>query len=323
MIEINGTPVGDGYPCYIVAEIGINHNGDLAIAKKLIDLAVSAGSNAVKFQTRTVEVVYSKEELQKPRSVPKPVLENAMRRNVLPKANIDRLVESDFEDSTNGDLKYALEFTLEEYKEIDSYCREKNITWLTSCWDTSAFERMEKEFDLPCHKIASPCNEDNELLCLARKSGKPVILSTGMTDLEGVRDAVEILGLNNLILLHCTSVYPNKTEAEDDILRMINLRGIDTLRREFGVPVGFSSHDDGIQPSYAAAGRGAVMLEKHITLNRRLFGSDQGSSVEPIEFARLCRMVKELPVVLGDGLIKIHCEEEAVAKKLRRVRRIK
>jgi N-acetylneuraminate synthase len=323
MIKINGTPVGDGYPCYIVAEIGINHNGDLAVVKELIDIAAQAGANAVKFQTRTVEVVYTEEELAKTRSVPRTILENAIRRGVLSLEAVRRLQDSNFENSTNGDLKHLLELTEDEYHLIDTYCSQRGISWFTSCWDTLAFERMEKQFNLPCHKIASPCNEDDGLLQHAKAAGKPIILSTGMTDLKGVRDAVNVVGTDNLIILHCTSVYPNKTETGDAILGRINLRGIDTLRETFGVPVGFSSHDDGIQPTYAAAARGAVMLEKHITLNRGLFGSDQGSSVEPIEFARLCRMVKELQVVFGNGVIEIHPEEEVVAKKLRRVRRVK
>jgi sialic acid synthase SpsE len=180
---------------------------------------------------------------------------------------------------------------------------------------------MEK-FDLPCHKIASACNEDNELLTIAHKTEKPIILSTGMTDLDGVRVAVELLDTDNLIILHCTSVYPKGTEYGDKLLAMVNLKGIDTLASKFNVPIGFSSHWSGIMPTYAAVARGACVIENHITLERGMWGSDQASSLEPAEFSELFRSVKELDTALGDGVIRIYPEEETIAKKLRRVRRV-
>ena len=152
-----------------------------------------------------------------------------------------------------------------------------------------------------------------------RATGKPIILSTGMTDLNGVRQAVEVIGRENLIILHCTSIYPKGTEAGEEILRLINLRGIKTLREIFGVPVGFSSHDSGVMPSYAAAARGAVILEKHVTLERGMWGSDQGGSIEPQDLTNLCRMVLELRLAMGDGQIIVYPDEEVVQKKLRRV----
>lgn len=315
--------VGPGQPVFIVAEIGINHNGYVEIAKKLIDVAISAGANAVKFQTRTVDEVYTPEELQKPRQVPRQVLENALERGVLSDEAEQRLRNSDFKDSTNGDLKNALEFTLEEYSKINAYCENRCMLWFTSCWDATSARQLVNYFDLPCHKVASACNEDDELMEVLRSTGKPVILSTGMTALEGVREAVSVLGTDDLIILHCTSVYPTGLEAGDEILRHINLRGMQTLREEFpGVPVGFSSHDSGIMPSYAAAAMGAVMLEKHVTLERGMFGSDQPASSEPLEFGNLCRMTRELFIARGDGQIVVYPEEHDVEQKLRRVRRI-
>ncbi len=319
-VQIGTKLVGPGQPTYIVAEIGINHNGYLRITKDLIDVAVKAGADAVKFQTRNVDVVFTEEELSRLRPVPRNILENAIAREVLSGDAVDRLLRSDLQQSTNGDLKRLLEFTDTEYAEIDAYCKQRGIEWFTSCWDAGSIDRMEK-FNPPCHKIASACNEDDELMLRARATGKPIILSTGMTDMEGVMKAVDILGAGNLVILHCTSVYPKGAESNLDILKLINLRGIDTLQEEFEVPVGFSSHDSGIQPTYAAVARGAVMVEKHITLERGMWGSDQGSSVEPSGFIHLCGMIRQLPSVLGDGKITIYPAEEEVAKKLRRVRR--
>lgn len=319
-VQVGNRLVGPDQPTYITAEIGINHNGHIEIAKKLIDLAVRAGADAVKFQTRTVETVYTKEELAKPRPIPKVILEKAISRGVLPSEAVKRLEASNFENSTNGDLKWALEFTDREYEEIDTYCREQGIAWFSSCWDVAALKRIE-QFNPPCHKIASPCNEDDNLLQWARKTGRPIILSTGMTNLNGVKKAVDVLGKDNLIILHCTSVYPKGTEAGEEILGLINLKGMDTLRKNFGVPVGFSSHDSGIMPSYAAVAQGACVLEKHITLERSMWGSDHGISIEPIDLVRLCRAIRELSIALGNGEIVVYPDEEQVAKKLRRVRR--
>jgi N-acetylneuraminate synthase len=320
IINIAGRAVGPGYPCFIIAEIGINHNGDLNVAKKLIDAAAEAGADAVKFQTRTVEVVYTPEELAKARAVPRSVLENGIRRGVLPPSAVGRLTESNFEASTNGDLKRILEFTVDEYHEISRHCKLRGVIWLTSCWDTQALERM-LPFNLPCHKIASACNEDDALLIAARQTDKPVILSTGMTDLDGVSAAANFLDLEKLIILHCTSVYPKGTEHGDELLSMVNLNGIETLARIFDVPIGFSSHFSGIMPVYAAVAMGACMIEVHVTLERGMYGSDQASSLEPAEFGRLFKATKELHTAKGNGRIVIYPGEEEVAKKLRRVRR--
>lgn len=321
-VKIGHKLVGPNQAVFIVAEIGINHNGSIELAKRLIDLAVDAGADAVKFQTRTVELVYSEAELAKPRIVPRVILQEAIAREVLPREAVWRLNKSNYEESTNGDLKRALEFTDDELKVIDAYCQAKKIMWFTSCWDCESVRRIESLFNLPCHKVASACNEDDELLLAMKKTNKPIILSTGMTDLRGIVEAVSTIGdTDNLIILHCTSVYPKGTEAGTEILKLINLRGLDTLRETFHVPIGFSSHDSGIMPTYAAVARGASMIEKHITLERGMWGSDQGSSIEPIGFSSLCRMVRELAIALGDGKISVYPGEQEVAEKLRRVRR--
>lgn len=180
-LKIGNSIVGDNHPCYVIAEIGINHNGDMDITKKLIDVAAEAGCNAVKFQKRTVEIVYSAEELARPR-------------------------ESPF-GTTNGDLKYALEFRQEEYKEIDRYCKTKNIAWFASCWDEPSIEFID-QFNPPCFKIASASLTDDNLLRHTRSKGKPILLSTGMTTLEQIDHAVDVLGKNDLVILHACSTYP-------------------------------------------------------------------------------------------------------------------
>lgn len=312
----------NGY-VFVIAEIGINHNGFPHIAKSMIDLAVQAGCDAVKFQKRTVPVVYTSTDSYKPgdlsakRVVNRQVLENAVKRGVLNEEAIDRLVSSNFENSTNGDLKWALEFTHDEYREIDQYCKEKGILWFVSPWDEDSVDFMD-EFDPPCYKIASASLTDDGLLRHVRSKKKPVILSTGMSDMDMIRHAVEVLGREDLILLHCTSVYPQGLDTGDKVLSMINLRCIETLRDAFRLPVGFSSHDSGIVPSYAAAAMGACIVEKHITLERSMWGSDQASSIEPQELTNLCRWIRELQILRGDGKKVIYPEEREVIKKLRR-----
>lgn len=322
-VKIGDKLVGPGQPTFIVAEIGINHTGIPSVAKKMIDLAVESGVDAVKFQTRTVDVVYKPEELAQARQVPETILLNALRREVLPPEAVRRLKDSNFEKSTNGDLKRLLEFTDNEYQELDRYCREKGVMWFTACWDVESLERMERLFpEMPvvAHKIASPCNQDRALLRRARASGKPIIMSTGMSQLKTLRAAVDMIGTENLVLMHCKSIYSTGVEFGEEMLRKLNLRAIDTLRETFAVPVGFSSHDSGIMPTYAAVARGANIVEKHITLERGMWGSDQGWSTDPVDWPRLCQAIRELELVLGDGRIIFDPEEEVAEKKLRRVR---
>jgi N-acetylneuraminate synthase len=284
-VKIGERLVGDGAPCYVIGEIGINHNGDLGIARRLIDVAAVAGAHAVKFQKRTIEVVYSAEELARPR-------------------------ESPF-GTTNGDLKRGLEFGIDAYRNIDRYCREKNVAWFASCWDEASVDFIEA-FDPPAYKIASASLTDDNLLRHHRKTGRPIILSTGMSTLQQVDHAVDVLGTEDLVILHTTSAYPAK-------IADLNLRMIPILRERYGVPVGYSGHEVGLATSYAAAALGACMLERHITLDRAMYGSDQAASVEPQGLMKLIRDIRTIEESLGDGVKKVTADEVPILKKLRRV----
>lgn len=283
-VRIGGRTVGKDSSCFVCAEIGINHNGSLDTAKKLIDITVDAGCDTVKFQKRTVDVVYTSEELAHPR-------------------------ESPF-GSTSGDLKYGLEFDLEKYQEIDKYCKEKNIMWYASCWDEGSVDFIER-FNPPCYKIASPSLTDDGLLLYHRQFNRPIILSTGMSTLEQIDHAVEVLGTEDLILLHCTSTYPSENEE-------LNLRAIQTLKERYQIPVGYSGHEKGLQTTLAAVALGACMIERHITLDRTMWGSDQAASVEPQGLRRLVRDIRVIEKALGDGVKKIYESELPIMRKLRR-----
>jgi N-acetylneuraminate synthase len=284
-VKIGNAMVGDDHPCYIVAEIGINHNGDVEIAKMLIDVALQAGCNAVKFQKRTVDVVYTKEELSKPR-------------------------ESPFGE-TNGDLKYGLEFGKEQYDQIDQFCREKGIPWFVSPWDEASVDFIE-QYDTPCYKIASACLTDDGLLMYIRSKGRPIILSTGMSTWEQVDRAVDILGKDNLILLHTCSVYPAYYNE-------LNLKVIPVLKQRYGIPVGYSGHETGLPSSSAAVALGACLIERHITLDRSMWGSDQAASLEPNGITRLVRDIRLIETAMGDGIKTIVEREVPILQKLRRV----
>ena len=285
-VTIGGKSVGQGQPCYVVAEIGINHNGSVDLACRLIGVAAAAGCNAVKFQKRTVEVVYTAEELAKPR-------------------------ESPFGD-TNGALKRGLEFGRAQYEEIDAYCKSLNIRWFASCWDERSVDFIAR-FDVPCFKIASACLTDDDLLRYTRAAGKPLILSTGMSTLEEIDHAVEVLGDRDLVLLHACSAYPAYYDE-------LNLRMIPVLRERYGVPVGYSGHETGIPSSVAAVVLGACCVERHITIDRALWGSDHAASLEPNGITRLVRDIRLVEQALGDGVKRIVEREYPVMQKLRRVR---
>lgn len=284
-IKIGSRRVGEGQRCFIVAEIGINHNGDLGLAKKLIDVAVGAGCDAVKFQKRTVEVVYTREELAAPRPSPFGI--------------------------TNGDLKRALEFEASDYSEIDSYCRRLQVPWFVSCWDEHSVDVM-RPFDLPCFKIASASLTDDRLIAYTRDAGRPLIVSTGMSTLEEVDHAVEVIGKRDLVLLHACSTYPAFYEE-------LNLRAIHTLRERYQVPVGYSGHETGIPSSVAAAVLGACMIERHITMDRAMWGSDHAASLEPNGITRLVRDIRLVEQAMGDGIKRVYEREYPIIKKLRRV----
>ena len=285
-VKVGNYKIGKGYPCFIIAEIGINHNGNIELAKKLIDIAATSGCQAVKFQKRTVDVVYTPEELARPRVSPF--------------------------GETNGDLKRGLEFGLDEYKEIDRYCRKKGIMWFASCWDEEAVDFIDR-FDVPCYKIASASLTDDNLLRYTREKGKPILLSTGMSTLEEIDHAVEVLGKEDLIIYHCTSTYPTDNNE-------INLLAIKELEERYDVPIGFSGHERGITPSIVATALGACSVERHITTDRTLWGSDHAASLEPTGLFKLVRDIKHMPDVLGDGQKKVYDSEKPIIKKLRRVK---
>jgi N-acetylneuraminate synthase len=283
-MKIGSKVIGDGHPCYIVAEIGINHNGSVENAFSLIDLALEAGCDAVKFQKRTVDVVYTSEELARPRQNPFGL--------------------------TNGDLKRGLEFGFEEYSEIDKYCKQKEICWFASCWDEASVEFIE-QFNPPCYKIASASLTDDGLLRQHKKYGKPLIISTGMSTNEQIKHATEILGTKNLTILHSTSTYPAQPEE-------LNLNVIKTLRKEFSVPIGYSGHETGMLTSFAAVVLGACMVERHITLDRALWGSDQAASLGPAGIKALVEYTRGFEIAQGDGIKKVYPSEVPIIQKLRR-----
>ena len=285
-VRIGAYSVGDDEPCFIIAEIGINHNGSLELAKRLIDGAVLAGCTAVKFQKRTPEL-----------STPK--AQQHLERDT-PWGRISYL-----------EYRQRIEFGVAEYGEIDRYCRERSLLWAASCWDEPSVDFIAK-FDPPFYKIASACLTDDDLLRHVRRQGRPVILSTGMSTAEQIDHAVGVLGVEELILMHCTSTYPAKIEE-------LNLACIRTLRERYGVPVGYSGHEVGLATTLAAVVLGACVVERHITLDRAMWGSDQAASVETHGMARLVRDIQAAKAAEGDGLKRLYESERPLIARLRRV----
>src|SRR4051794_913491 len=284
-VRIGSRSVGDDEPCFVIAEIGINHNGDIDLAKRLISVAVAAGCDAVKFQKRTVDVVYTADELAKPR-------------------------ENPF-GTTNGDLKRGLEFGHDEYRLIDRYCREVKMPWFASCWDEKAVDFID-QFDVPCYKIASASLTDDRLLRHTRSKGKPIILSTGMSTTEEIDHAVDVLGREDLLLLHACSAYPAYYPE-------LNLKAIPTLRERYRVPVGYSGHETGLPSTVATVALGACCVERHITLDRAMWGSDHAASLEPNGISRVVRDIRLVEQSMGDGVKRVFEREQPIIKKLRRV----
>ncbi len=284
-IQIGNKLVGEGYPTYITAEIGINHNGDLGIARRLIDVAVMAGCDAVKFQKRTPE-----------KAVP-PEYREVMR-------------ETPWGLMTYLDYRRRVEFGEQEYRAIDQYCHEKGIHWFASCWDEESVDFIE-QFSPPCYKIASASLTDHALLKQIRKTGKPMIVSTGMSTFDEIEQAVELIGSDSLLLAHSTSTYPCPPEE-------LNLRMIHTLQSRFNCPVGYSGHEVGLQTTYAAVTLGAAFIERHITLDRAMWGSDQAASVEPWGLMRLVRDIRVIEQALGDGVKRVYESEMKARQRLRR-----
>lgn len=283
-IQIGKHFVGDGEPCFFVAEIGINHNGDINLAKNLIHMAHQSGCQAVKFQKRTVEKVYTAEELTMPR-------------------------ESVY-GTTNGHLKHGLEFGYKEYLEIDRYCKELNMTWFASCWDVDSVDFIE-QFNPPCYKIASACLTDRELVEYTKSKCKPLLISTGMSTLEEIDWCIKLINDTDFMLYHCTSTYPNSIDE-------INLKVIPFLKERYNCPVGFSSHEKGIIASTVSVLLGACSIERHITIDRTLWGSDQAASLEQRGLSMMIRDIKNLSQILGDGEKRVYESEIPVKNKLRK-----
>ncbi len=284
-IRIGGRDVGAGLPVYVVAEIGLNHNGRLDLAKQLIDAAVQSGCDAVKFQKRTPELCVPPEQ------------RSLMRET--PWGYISYL-----------DYRRRIEFGLDEYREIRRHCEERHIAWFASCWDPSSVDFME-QFEPPCYKVPSAAVTDTTLLRRVQRAGRPIILSTGMSTMEEIEAAVDILGSNELVITHCTSTYPCPPSE-------LNLRAIETLQRRFGRPVGYSGHEVGLAPTIAAIALGACLVERHITLDRALWGSDQAASVEPGGFERLVRYIRVVESALGSGEKEVYSSELPARQRLRR-----
>jgi len=286
-IKLGNRTVGDGHPTYIIAEIGINHNGDLDIAKQMIDAAVHAGADAVKFQKRTPEVCTPIEQQKQMRETPWGYI-------------------------TYLDYRYKVEFNEAQYREIDRHCKEKGIAWMASVWDEPSVDFMEK-FDTPAYKVPSASLTDHALLKHVRKTGKPIIISTGMSTMAQIHKGAKAVGDENLVIMHCTSAYPCEPEE-------LNLKMIETLRREFpNNPIGYSGHEVGLVPSAVAVSLGACMVERHLTLDRAMWGSDQAASVEPGGFERLVKYLRVTEAALGDGVKRVYESEKSSLKKLRRV----
>ncbi|MDF2707688.1 MAG: transferase protein [Nonomuraea muscovyensis] len=285
-VAIGDVLVGDGEPVYVIGEIGINHNGDLDLARRLIDVAADAGCQAVKFQKRTPAICVPEEQKGQIRQTP-------------------------WGEMTYLEYKERTEFGHDEYRQIAKYCEERGLHWFASPWDVPSVEFLE-EMDVVTHKVASASVADHELLRALAATGKPVILSTGMSTLSEIDQAVEILGTDKLVMMHATSTYPLPPEEA-------NLRTITTLKERYGVPVGYSGHERGLQISLAAVTLGAVCVERHITLDRTMWGSDHAASLEPAGLEHLVRDIRIIEQALGDGVKRVFPGEEAPKARLRRV----
>lgn len=284
--KIGERRIGDGEPVYVVAEIGINHNGALDVAKRLIDVAVRAGCDAVKFQKRTPELCVPRDQRNKMRETPWGYI-------------------------TYMDYRDKVEFGLDEYREIDAYCQEQGCAWFASCWDEKSVDLIER-FDPPCHKIPSAALTDDALLRRLRQTGRPLVVSTGMSTIDEIRNAVDLLGCGNLVICHSTSTYPCPPDE-------LNLRMITTLREVFACPVGYSGHEVGVPTTLAAVSLGACYIERHVTLDRTMWGADQAASLVPEDLERLVRNIRVVERALGDGVKQVYESEMTARNRLRRV----
>jgi N-acetylneuraminate synthase len=271
----------------VIAEIGINHNGEMEIAKKLIEGAAKAGANAVKFQKRTPEICVPRDQWDIRRDTP-------------------------WGNMTYIEYRHRMEFSPEEYQELFRFAKEQGVDCTASCWDEPAVDFMDK-FHPPFYKAASASLTDISLLKKMKATGKPLIISTGMSTWEQIEDTVEKIGSDQLMIMHSTSAYPCKNEE-------LNLRVIQTLQKRYpNVPIGYSGHETGLTPTIASVVLGACVIERHITLDRAMWGTDQAASVEIIGLERLVRSIRDVESSLGDGVKKLYESEVGPMKKLRRV----
>jgi len=287
-IKIGDRTIGEGHPVYVIAEIGINHNGSVELAKKMIDGAVLAGCDAVKFQKRTPEVCVPRDQWAIERDTP-------------------------WGRMTYIEYRHKTEFGVDQYASIDRHCKERHIDWFASCWDEPAVDFMER-FEPPVYKVASASVTDNGLLAALAKTKRSIIMSTGMSTMDEIRGGVAQLKSVPLALMHAVSMYPCE-------VKHLNLNMIRTLANEFPeLPIGYSGHETGLAPTFAAVALGATMVERHITLDRAMWGSDQAASVEITGLMRLVSGIRDISTSLGDGHKRVHEKELAQAKKLRRVK---
>lgn len=286
-VSIGSRVIGGGRPAYVIAEIGLNHNGDVDIAKRLIDVAARAGADAVKFQKRTPEISTPEHMRDVPRETPWGLMSYL-------------------------DYRRRVEFGRAEYIEIGDHATMRGLDWFASPWDVPSVEFLE-DLNVVAHKVASASLTDTELLLALRETGKPVILSTGMSTIAQIDRALDTLGTDRVVLMHATSTYPLEPEEA-------NLRVIGTLRDRYpGIPVGYSGHERGLQISLAAVAMGAVAVERHITLDRTMWGSDHAASLEPTGLEHLVRDIRVIECAVGDGVKRVFDSEQAPMAKLRRV----
>lgn len=285
-IPIGDKFIGAGQPVYIIAEIGINHNGEISIAKQLMDVAAESGCDAVKFQKRTPEICVPEEQKSIPRETPWGTM-------------------------TYFEYKKRIEFGHNEFEQIDEYAKKLGIAWFASPWDVPSVGFLEG-FNVPCQKIASACLTDSELLQAVNKTGTSTILSTGMSSVEEIDKAVSILSDVPIAIAQATSTYPAEP-AE------LNLRTIQSFSENYQVPVGYSGHERGLQVTIAAVALGATFIERHITLDRSMWGTDHSASLEPEGVKKLVRDIRIVELALGDGKKKVYDSEIPIRAKLRRI----
>jgi N-acetylneuraminate synthase len=287
-VRVANQLVGKGEPVFVIAEIGINHNGSLELARKLIDGAFLSGADAVKFQKRTPELCVPREQWDLERETP-------------------------WGRMTYIDYRRRMEFGPAEFAAIDRHCRERGVLWFASCWDEEAVDFMEG-FEPPCYKAASASLTDHDLLRKMRATGRPLFLSTGMSTMQEIEDGVAAAGVEDLMIAHATSTYPCPVGE-------LNLKMLDTLEARYpGCPIGYSGHETGLAPTWAAVGMGATFVERHITLDRALWGSDQAASVEIGGFMRLVANIRDIQKARGDGVKRVYAGERPQIEKLRRVK---